>query len=68
MGEDPGHEAGDFVPADEPGDLAVGSDGSLGNLPNYGQDLVCEIFSETGRWCHVTAPPSAPPTSSPACR
>ena len=53
---------------DEAGDLAVGGDGSLGNLPEYGQDLVCEIFSETGGWCHVTAPPSAPPTSSPACR
>ena len=54
--------------ADEAGDLAVGGDGSLGNLPDYGQDLVCEIFSKTGGWCHVTAPPSAPPTASPACR
>ena len=46
MGEDPGHEAGVFVPADETGDLAVGGDGSLGNLRDYGQDFVCEIFSE----------------------
>ena len=30
MGEDPGHEAGVFVPADETGDLTVGGDGSLG--------------------------------------
>ncbi len=29
-GEDPGHERGSFVPADETGDLTVGGDGSSG--------------------------------------
>ena len=33
-----------------------------------GQDFVCEIFSETGGCCHITASPSALPTFSPAYR